>query len=160
LAVRQPWASLIIEGLKKIEIRTQNTKILNENVAIYAATHRPTTKTIAYTFSTLGRWEHYKTLTDYEKEKYDLLNNKTYIDYDYGKIIGTVKLSNSLKISNMSSTDSDWIYKNSFSPAKMVKNGNYIWRLEKPMKFSSPIPYTPPHGVVVWSKTQLLEGII
>src|SRR5574344_1209167 len=36
LAVRQPWASLIVEGLKTIEVRSKNTKI-NERVLIYSS---------------------------------------------------------------------------------------------------------------------------
>ena len=39
LAVRQPWASLIVEGLKTIEVRNRPTNI-RERVAIYASSKK------------------------------------------------------------------------------------------------------------------------
>ena len=162
LAVRQPWASLIVEGLKTIEIRSVNTNI-RERIAIYASLKKPTSEILTCTFSTLGRWEHYKTLGDSDREKYEYLNSLNQNDYITGYIIGTVELTNSLQIKSCCGTsncDWVWIYKNSYAHAEMIFNDNFLWRLENPVKFSQPIPYKPPKGAVVWSKTELLEGLI
>ena len=47
LGIRQPWASLIISGMKDIEVRTMPTKI-NEYVAIYATRTKPKKDDIAW----------------------------------------------------------------------------------------------------------------
>lgn len=159
LAVRQPYASLIVEGLKTIEVRSRPTNI-RERVAIYASTNIPSMNTLAYTFSTLGRWDHYETLSETDQEKYAFLNDKAKHEYEYGQIIGTVEITDSSKISiieHSSYSEWQWLYKNSYAPAKMIKNGNYYWNLEKPVKFSEPINYKPPKGAVVWSNFDLPE---
>ncbi|MFA0823465.1 MAG: ASCH domain-containing protein [Methanomethylovorans sp.] len=52
LAVRQPWASLIAEGLKSIEIRSRHTRI-REDIAIYASRTKESVDEDTYVYNVL-----------------------------------------------------------------------------------------------------------
>lgn len=47
LAVKQPWADLIISGKKIIEIRTRKTNI-REQIAIYASRTKPSKEDVKW----------------------------------------------------------------------------------------------------------------
>jgi len=134
LAVRQPWASLIVEGLKTIEVRSKPTNI-RERVAIYAS-------------------------RNYNREDFlKLRENPNYImrSWDFGKILGTVEIVAS---SGCNDEVEYALNKREHSaPDEYFNEGKtYFWHLRRPVKFETPIPYKPPKGAVVWSKTELPEG--
>ena len=136
LAVRQPWASLIVEGLKTIEVRSRPTNI-RERVAIYASTAKQETL----------EGEHGK--------------NYNYRILPTGKIIGTVEIATCTNSKIISQKHFEMFHKYHFAPSGfLVDGGVYFWYLEKPVEFSIPIHYKPPKGAVVWSKTKLPEGVL
>jgi len=139
LAVRQPWASLIVEGLKTIEIRSRPTNI-RERVAIYAS------KKI---------------------NELDCINSRGYVWNDKihpdilktGVILGTVDIYSSTTHPVISSAVFNINHKYHMAQdSYFTKEGVHFWYLKDPIKFSIPIPYKPPKGAVVWSKTVLPEG--
>jgi len=136
LAVRQPWASLIVEGLKTIEVRSKPTNI-RERVAIYAST----SKASRFYFTPNG-----KISTAYDA------------DFTKGFILGTVEI-----IDSPSYPIESYEMFRSISNQHLAPDGyysdkkTYIWRLENPVKFTQPIPYKPPKGAVVWSNFELPE---
>lgn len=137
LAVRQPWASLIVEGLKTIEVRSRPTN-LRERIAIYASR------------------------TTSSEDFYNVKDLLFQLDYDLlpiGKIIGTVFIDSSTTHPIISQTVYD-MYSNEHHYKYRINThkGVHMWDLKNPIKFSQPIPYKPPTGAVVWSKTVLPEG--
>jgi hypothetical protein len=141
LAVRQPWASLIIEGLKTIEVRSRPTKI-RERVAIYASKDQK--------WLNKNMWYRVQLASELK----DNPNYDPSKKLEFGKIIGTVEIES---CQYFSYSDFQATYKKHLSPYPFMDD--YEWILKNPIKFSSPIPHTPPKGAVVWSKTQLPEGI-
>lgn len=142
LAVRQPWASLIVEGLKTIEVRSKTTNVRGK-VAIYAST----AKISAFYFN--------KDLT---------IQKAREPGHAKGAILGTVEVVASSCCNDSLEYD---LYKNEhLAPVgDVLKNKLYIehgdlyfWHLRRPVKFYEPIPYKPPKGTVVWSKTTFPEG--
>jgi len=133
LAVRQPWASLIVDGLKTIEIRSRPTNI-RERVAIYASTAKQETLEGVY-----GPDYNYRILPT-------------------GKIIGTVELYSSTTHPLGSSQVFERWHGEHHAPINYYIEGKtHFWYFKKPIKFSQPIPYKPPKGAVVWSKTDIPE---
>lgn len=134
LAVKQPWASLIVEGLKTIEVRSRYTNIRGR-VAIYASTSKQETVEGEYG-------------TDYN---YRILPT--------GQIIGTVEIFDCVDGEDINSLKFDALRLLSLAPPKMITNDAFYWRLENHIKFTEPIPYKPPKGAVVWSNFDLPEEI-
>ena len=140
LAVRQPWASLIVEGLKTIEVRSRPTNI-RERVAIYA------TKDEKWLHNNL--WYRVELASKLQGDpRYDPSEK-----LEYGKIIGSVEIVDCIK---MSFINFHAAYNQHFSPYRFADD--HGWELDNPIKFETPIPYKPPKGAVVWSKTVLPEG--
>lgn len=145
LAVRQPWASLIVEGLKTIEVRSKPTNIRGK-VAIYASLSTPSDwdfRTVRQNIAELSM-KHPEKFSEYDFS----------IGYPIGQIIGTVEITESYEMSDFVLADT---YNEHFSPKSY--DYNFGWELKKPVKFPQPIPYKPPKGAVIWSKTELPEGI-
>ena len=140
--MRQPWASLIVEGLKSIEVRSKHTNI-KERVAIYSSTTK---------------------ITDFYFNKELKIQKARDGEYPKGVILGTVEIVASSSCNDGIEYD---LYKNEhLAPiGTVLKNKLYVeygdlyfWHLRRPVKFSEPIPYKPPKGSVVWSRTALPEG--
>jgi hypothetical protein len=159
LAVRQPWASLIVEGLKTIEVRSKPTNIRGR-VAIYASSKRPTNNDIGWTFLSLSALKMYEEMNESDQKLIDSAYQNCGVQNGY--IIGTVEIVDCESIP----VDKNRIEKDSFSERRREhflisqKKFKFYWELSNPVKFSSPIPYTPPKGAVVWSKTELPEEIL
>jgi hypothetical protein len=144
IAVRQPWASLIVEGLKTIEVRSRPTNI-RERVAIYGAGHN---------------------LTNVEYDNFVILFHRlmvcgllSYSDFEItskclnesctrNRILGTVEIVGCEKLT------SDEIEHFALD----INPNSYSWKLANPIKFDKPIRYDPPKGAIVWSKTVLPGG--
>ncbi len=129
LAVRQRYASSIIEGLKTIEVRSRPTNI-RERVAIYAS-----------------------------NAKQEPLEGVYGPDYNYrilptGKILGTVEIVASSHASEIEYE----LYKNEhLAPSKYFREGKtFFWHLRRPIKFETPIPIKWP-STGSWAKTELPE---
>lgn len=136
LSIRQPWASLIIEGLKTIEVRRRPTNI-RERVAIYAS-------------------KKYEESECYNSQGY-LWNDLIHPDFlQTGKILGTVVIDSSTTHPVISKQVFDQNNKFHMAPDNYFNcNGVHFWYLKFPIKFSEPINYKPPRGAVIWSKTEL-----
>ena len=132
LAVRQPWASLIVEGLKTVEVRSKPTNIRGR-VAIYASTAKQETLEGVH-----GKEYNYRILPT-------------------GKIIGTVEIVASSWCND--EVEFELSKNEHLAPDIYYSDGKTrFWHIRRPVKFSEPIPYKPPKGAVVWSKTVLPEG--
>lgn len=164
LAVRQPWASLIVEGLKTIEVRTRFIKTSYPNaerVAIYASKKVPTIHERVGCFSTLGRWMQFEEMNAADKEKFNRLNLIGYNSSNLGVIIGTVEISNCRNIGELTTHDKETIYRKSYAPAAMIKDSSYIWELKNPAKFPEPIPLDKWPSGGPWAKVpkSMLPGV-
>lgn len=152
LAVRQPWASLIVEGFKEIEVRRTPTKVRGK-ILIYAS-RTPLTedeKCMLYEHFTTLDVEHriFHTVAD---RAHNLLQNA-----EYGKILGSVTITQSFTCFSMEDYD-EYIGIHLVPYDHFDLINTEFWSLQNPVKFAEPIPYKPPKGAVVWSKTTLLEG--
>jgi len=155
LAVRQPWADMIIKGRKNIEVRHIPLNF-KENVAIYAS---------KYTYSGAEKEKIINYLNWLEKK--NLLHYSEYLEYKNvvingirGAILGTVNLESRYHNNPLYDIGVFNAYKNShLAPDSHFKETKtYFWHLDTPVKFETPIPYKPPKGAIVWSKTVLPEG--
>jgi hypothetical protein len=151
LAVRQPWAGLIVEGLKTIEVRSRPTNI-RERVAIYACGNNKFLKDNLWYRCQLA--SVFENDTRYNPQKY-LPDSK---ELHIGNIIGTVEISDCYQ---MSRDGYRMRGKKHLCPMSFYSHDSvYSWELNNAEKFLYPIPYKPPKGAVVWSKTELPEGIL
>ena len=148
LAVRQPWASLIVEGLKTIEVRSRPTNI-GGTVAIYGAGHNLTNVeydnfvTLFYRLMVCGLLSY----SDFEITSRCLNEACT-----RNRILGTVEI---VECEKLTSDEMDRPHKHF---ALDINPNSYSWKLANPIKFDKPIRYDPPKGAVVWSKTVLRDG--
>lgn len=151
LAVRHPYASLIIERLKTIEIRSKTTTRINERVAIYASTteypkkHRDELSSF-YNNLYENKVIDFKTLMLASKEiKYGAT----------GVILGTVEI---VACSKVNDGIEYAIYKNEhLAPDEYFKEGKtYFWHLRRPVKFENPVEIKWP-STGSWAKIELPE---
>lgn len=150
LAVRQPWASLIVEGLKTIEVRSKPTNIRGK-VAIYASSKLASNDNIGWVFLSMGALQTYEQMSLDDRNKFNSVY-ETFAE-NVGKIIGTVEITGVEE-----AKEDSWSNRREhFAPKN---KGKYYWNLANPQKFETPIPYKPPKGSIVWSKTKLQEGIL
>ena len=153
LAVRQPRASLIVEGLKSIEVRSRPTNIRGR-VAIYATNHWYSYNEVKTLFDHFDKLADDKLITNYMS---NYASSMVPSSGPRGKIIGTVEIVDSVK--PISTLEYEIYYNNHLAPFSQYKDGStHFWMLKRPVKLSDPIPYKPPKGAVVWSKTVLPEG--
>lgn len=154
LAVRQPWASLIVEGLKTIEIRSRYTNI-RERVAIYATNNKYTNEEKNQLF---GHFRHLLNNGVINEYICDFACSCMQHDTGNGSIIGTAELYYCEPMVITEKFHSLNEYKNLHLVPNWFfdyKKGYFFWSMEQPIKFPKPIPYKPPKGAVVWSKTDL-----
>jgi hypothetical protein len=103
---------------------------------------------------------YYGTLHKDQKEKYDEILRQDYNSSNLGRIIGTVEITDCIKFGFITENGYSVISGKSYEPEAMINSDSYYWKLANPIKFSSPIPYKPPKGAIVWSKTELPEGYV
>lgn len=151
LAVRQPWASLIVEGLKTIEVRSRDSKI--GKVAVYASKGKYKENEIN---DIIG---NFYLLTDVGKiptKVYEFASQSIY-HAPRGCIVGTVDISSTQTCLNKQMFEA--LETKHLAPCNYFNSKhNGLWYLKNPMKFADPISYKPPKGAVIWSKTELPEG--
>ncbi len=109
LTIKEPWASLIIKGLKEYEFRSWKTSYRGR-LLIHAGKH---------------------------VEKWELERFKNYnLDYGHGEIIGEVKLTDCILVDEQMDRAlrkaKEDIYKNDHV-------GQYAWKLENPLIYKDRI---------------------
>lgn len=135
LAIKQPWASLIMKGFKSIEIRTRRTNIRGK-IGIYASRTRPRKPDLEW-IDSFG----------YNPSQLD--------GFPTGKIIGTVELVDCIKYTSAEQFSVDQI--NHLNKTEWYQDQIYGWVLRNPcsiehidFKFS---------GAIVWSNATVPELI-
>lgn len=154
LAVRQPWASLIVEGLKTIEVRSKNTKI-NERVLIYSSLGEYTKaqKCMLHNYFVNLSAHHFLSYPD------SRLAIKTLYGGIRGKIIGSVEIKNSFPaIVDDLQNDFETFNVNYLAPEWMFdfQKKYYFWRLRNNIVFRDPIDFEW-GSTGSWSETELPE---
>lgn len=132
LAVRQPWAAMIMSGEKIDEIRTQKTNI-KERIAIYASRTKPKPED--------WDWLEEYGISDchFENENVD--------PFPPGMILGTVLLHDCKKITKQEFEQT--VHQHCNNPITYNKR-MYAWKLDDPWPMK-PIPFKFQKGQVVWS---------
>lgn len=135
LAVRQPWASLIINGYKSIEVRSMNTE-LRGKVAIYASKTPPRKEDIAQ----MNRlFDNY-----YMQPLPDELKN-----LPRGKILGYARIwASEGNIKRIKWNDLCTVH---CAPDSYYSSKTHFWYLNSIEKLEEPIDYQMPQGCVVWA---------
>jgi len=125
LAIKQPWASLIAEGKKTIEVRSRPTNI-RERVAIYAARSLYDERGFIYGMHGLPR----------------------------GYIIATAEMVDCVEyeggLSFLGEDEQHMIPCNANTDIDAYE-GHYAWHLSNVKKLELPIHYKMPKGCVVWA---------
>lgn len=130
ITIKQPWASLIVEGIKDIENRTWQTKFRGR-VLVHAAL-KP-----HYDIVNINN----QVIYNYLKEKGLLFKDDIDAFCAVGAVIGSVEIVDC--VINHSSV---WAEKSEFSPYTVNGAPNeglkptYNWVLANPIKFPEPIP--------------------
>lgn len=155
LAVRQPWASLIVEGLKTIEVRSRKANI-TERVAIYASQKIAPIEDCKTVESVI--WDRSRK-REAIPPKY--FNHFIYDTFPRGQIIGAVEIRSceKLGIADFSNEEAGRIF--SLAP-RIIRGESYFWHLSDPVKFDNPIPIKWPSGGS-WAripKSMLKEAMI
>lgn len=162
LAVHPHWAYFILKrdnrfqdknvGLKGIEIRNSNAHY--GKIAIYAIKHTYTQNEVDEVKDWFLQLQYKGYLT---KDEYEEASTHEF-SKDKGYILGTVEIGATSQVMDFIDFSLHRPYHlapdNFFRPDKKT----YFWWLTNPVRFSEPIPYRPPKGAIVWSKTILPEG--
>ncbi|WP_406661563.1 ASCH domain-containing protein [Methanolobus sp. ZRKC3] len=129
LAIKQPWASLIADGFKTLEVRSRNTNIRGP-IAIYASRTKPKNSEL----------EHYFTFMSGMLKPIPPLQQ--------GQIIATAELVDSYPVG--SSEAFRILAHNHHNPLSYYQDGLHFWELENVQKVE-PVEFKF-KGSIVWSK--------
>jgi hypothetical protein len=129
LAVRQPWASLIADGFKDLEVRSQNTNIRGP-IAIYASRTKPVDSELEHYFNFMRR---------------RLLPIPPLVQ---GKIIATAELENSFPVGCQEAFRT--LEVNHLNPLSYYQEGLHFWELGNVQKVE-PVEHKF-KGSIVWGK--------
>lgn len=153
LAVRQPWASLIVEGLKTIEVRPRNTNIRGP-VAIYAGKPVPSSAEEEHFMRSIFILQRNGAITNRER---DFLANHFHKSAR-GCIIGTVIIEDTHKVTETSYQKHE---NEHMAPDKYFEPGRtFFWHLKNPVKFAEPVklPKWPSGGPWALIPKSVLSG--
>ncbi len=129
LAIRQPWASLIAEGLKTLEVRSRNTNIRG-TIAIYASRTKPANTELDHYFNfMMGMLKPIPPLVQ-------------------GQIIATAKLENSFPVGCQEAFRT--LEVNHLNPLSYYQEGLHFWELKNVQKVG-PVEFKF-KGSIVWSE--------
>lgn len=139
LAVRQPWAALMVEGLKTIELRSRGTNVL-EKVTIYASKTEYPEEIRSNILANFLYLRHANLISSSEfKTVCDCMDSG---NQTTGAILGTVEIYYSYD--NASWYDIDQRVQHHLVPPglsrKITKGNGAMWYLKNPLKFSHPVP--------------------
>lgn len=110
ISIKQPWASLIINGYKEYEFRSWNTKFRGQ-VLIHAS----------------------KTVEKDVLKRFEQLN----LDYPTGKIIGSVNITDVIKVNKC--FEDKLIKENELIYGATIGREGYAFKIENVEKFKQPI---------------------
>ena len=132
LTVWQPWATLIVLGLKKIETRRRKTRIRGR-IAVHAALRPPDPEIINALMRMPGVAD---VLLEYFKYGFPL-----------GEIVGNARLADCCPI--------DELYDTRYATHKEMRLGDWTegrfgWIMESPVLFDDPIPAAGRQGFWNW----------
>jgi hypothetical protein len=140
LTVRQPWASLIVHGVKHIETRSKPTKIRGR-IGIIAGKHRPEE------YEKWGDWQYVPSRFPCEPDVLEhyasgMPGAPDEVRVTFGALIGTVELYDCVPISwpgrDLIGSDghdiTDQLPYGEFYP------GRWAWLLRDPQPLAEPIP--------------------
>lgn len=155
LAVRQPWASLIVEGLKTIEVRTKNTNV-NDRVLIYSSLGQYTKaqKCMLHNYFINLRAHN---ILSYMDSRFAI---KALKEGQRGKILGSVEIAGSFEaIVGQHINDFETFKVDYLAPKWMFdyQKQYSFWRLRNNIAFLNPIDFTW-NSTGSWSKTELPEA--
>lgn len=155
LAVRQPWASLIVEGLKTIEVRSTNTNI-KERVLIYSSMGEYTK---AQTCMLHNYFENLSThnILSYENSRFAI---KALDEGQRGRILGSVEITGSFPAIVGQHINDFETFKGGYLAPKWLfdyQKQYSFWRLRNNIVFPDPIQFKWA-STGSWSKTELPEG--
>lgn len=126
LAIKQPWASLVAEGKKTIEVRSRPTNI-REKVAIYG------------------------TISPYDKRA----NVELGMFMPRGYIVATVEIVDCIQYMRTHEAVRD-MHKHCIPLKTGDELQHmYAWYLDNVEILDTPIPYKMPKGCVVWANAEL-----
>lgn len=138
LAVRQPWASLIVEGLKTIEVRTRNTTIRGRVVIYAPSTEYPGKHQSELSSHFLYQYDQGNIPGKVAGRAVDFINP---IRKNKGAILGTVEIYSSTTHPVISEQVFNQETARHLAPESYLnKNGVHYWYLRNPVKIPEPIP--------------------
>lgn len=109
ITIKQPWASLIINGYKEYEFRSWKTKFRGD-VLIHAG----------------------KTIDKNQLQRFEHLN----LEYPTGKILGKVKVTDCIEVTK--EFEDELIKKNKLVYGASQGRGGYAFKIEQVEKWSTP----------------------
>jgi len=135
LAVRQPWASLIADGEKTVEVRSGYTHI-RERVAIYATRTKPNSALVSY------------------------IRHRFYPGplklFPLGVILATVEITGCECYGTPFEFDMDsYNHRVPLTPFECI--GKHGWSLSNVHKLVDPVPFKMPKGAVIWANAEELS---
>ena len=127
ITIKQPWASLIVDGLKDIENRTWKTKFRGR-VLVHSGMD--------------NKWERLSISAMLTEEQFNLCFDNEFLEqeFPYGAIIGSVEI-----VDCVINHESIWAEKIKASDMLLYHIANtkppviYNWVLANPIKFDKPI---------------------
>lgn len=165
LTIKQPWASLIMAGIKHYETRGWKTSYRGK-LAIHAGkeTFR---KFLRERFPVASNGYEYHPLYDAYKNFMDIVSPLLDLDnLQYGVVLGTVDLVDCLKVTNCDGKTAKLIPSIADKDPKYVSGtelmlgdfteGRYAWRLENIKLFREPIPARGKQGMWNWQHEELI----
>lgn len=145
ITIRQPWASSVIRGDKRIETRSRNTKIRGR-IAIHSALCHIHDGDVFETFlkhgSVVKRFEEGEFRGCYTMGR----------GIDFGSILGTVDLVDCVLLSDMQSKYPELVTEKEIDLGDWSP-GRYGWILRDPIIFENPIPAKGKQGWWKWEVT-------
>ena len=128
LSIKEPWASLVADGFKTLEVRSRNTNIRGK-IAIYATRTNPRNSELDYYFKFMSGM--LKPIPPIQK----------------GHIIATADIVDSYPVRTQEGFRT--LYHNHLNPLSYYQEGLHFWELENVQKVE-PVEFKF-KGSVVWS---------
>lgn len=133
ISIKQPWASLIVEGIKDIENRTWPTKFRGR-VLIHASGKPVGRMKYNSCFSHVvnkSQFEHLKSISF----------SKWFMEgYSFGEIIGSVEIVDCVINHESIWADKGLAFVGYHKDGRVKRKPTYNWVLANPIKFPEPIP--------------------
>ncbi|MFP4655814.1 MAG: hypothetical protein ACLFMM_09145 [Methanohalobium sp.] len=144
LAVRQPWASLICNGYKCMEIRSYKTSVLEEYIAIYASRTLPKESDLKWIRTIFNLYPGICPVRDIQRNYTDPSR------LTYGKILGKGMIYNCFKFESLVEFNTRFF--EHLNPPKNFGRDIYGWEFANVYELKNGVPFKF-QGSIVWSHT-------